>query len=143
MSKISPTILKINNQKFSHGQQPIDFIATLPYDILTTTLNFLPTKDLVELLYVSKTWRQCVLDCSELWKSIILYENDDEGGNGINNNKIKSPGLLFDKPTSFKVQDIRLWLPSLPNCNNILFQKMKEGCFPHLKTLHLNGKYYI
>ncbi|KAG2220051.1 hypothetical protein INT45_012227 [Circinella minor] len=123
MFNISPTILKINNQKISHGQPSIDFIATLPYDILTTTLNFLPTKDLIELLHVSKTWRQCVLDCSELWKSIILYENDGEGGNGINNNnnhnieknKTKSPELLFDKPTSLNVQDIRLWLPSLPN----------------------------
>ena len=136
--------LRIDDQ-ISHGREPVDFIATLPYDILTTTLSLLPTKDLVELLYVSKTWRRCVMDCSELWKSIILYENEEGGGNDNNNNdvennKMKSPTILFNKPTSLNVQDIRLSLPSLPNCNDVLFTRMKEGCFPRLKTLHLNGK---
>ena len=110
----------------------VDFITTLPYDIVLHILRGLTTWELGELFRVSKAWRHALMDCSELWAKVRLSYEDPI--------VMKEPEILFDLPISLRIQELDLLLKENPECYGTLLTQMAKGKFPRLKKLKMKGQ---
>ena len=72
-------------------QHHVDFISTLPFDLVGCILPQLPKQQLMECMTVSKIWRAQVLECEEAWREV----------------EVSSSSGTLDDPKFFKVTQIQ------------------------------------
>ncbi|KAI7849058.1 hypothetical protein BDC45DRAFT_521861 [Circinella umbellata] len=72
-------------------QHHVDFISTLPFDLVGCILPQLPKQQLMECMTVSKTWRTQILECEEAWREV----------------DVSSSSGTLDDPKFFKVTQIQ------------------------------------
>ncbi|KAI8138556.1 hypothetical protein BJV82DRAFT_630340 [Fennellomyces sp. T-0311] len=58
----------------THLNTRVDIIIKAPYEIVSSILEYFDTKQLIDLLGVSKGWRQCLLECSHIWSTTEICE---------------------------------------------------------------------
>ena len=80
-----------NNELTLDQQHHVDFISTLPFDLVGCILPQLPKRQLMECMTVSKTWRAQVLECEEAWREV----------------DVSSSSGTLDDPKFFKVTQIQ------------------------------------
>ena len=80
-----------NNGMNLDQQYHVDFISTLPFDLVGCILPQLPKQQLMECMTVSKTWRTQILECEEAWREV----------------DVSSSSGTLDDPKFFKVTQIQ------------------------------------
>ncbi|KAI8148989.1 hypothetical protein BJV82DRAFT_590296 [Fennellomyces sp. T-0311] len=62
----------------------VDFIALLPFDLMSCVLPNLPKHDLIECMHVSTIWHARVSECQEAWNDIqIAYTGRSTGDDAL------------------------------------------------------------
>ncbi|KAI9255643.1 hypothetical protein BDA99DRAFT_573912 [Phascolomyces articulosus] len=61
----------------AQAETQVDFLGTLPFEILAYILPLLSTAELVECGSVCHRWRERVIQCNEAWREVTLKCSDD------------------------------------------------------------------
>ncbi|KAI9272950.1 hypothetical protein BDA99DRAFT_499617 [Phascolomyces articulosus] len=63
-------LLERYNEAKEKMNQRIDFFKTLPYDVMCLVIDWLPFDTIMEMLFVSRIWRDRIATCAKAWSNM-------------------------------------------------------------------------